>query len=217
MYLATVLLLTVGLAPVQAEGVRPPSGAAAPAPRPVPSPAPRPAGRAYRLQQPATVQFSVETNVGLIEGTLDVTDVVGRGLEGWGAFELVLRLDPTTVRTGDRLRDRVISQQVLLAKKGPLVVATTAYLAPPRAAAPDAPAGEVQPTLPAAVGTLDSTRGRKPVELRYAWKGDAEQGTLAIEHSATLEQLGLSPPPHPFVQLEGPVRLRLAAPLVRER
>lgn len=205
---ATLLSLTVGLAPLQVAA--PSSGA-------VEAPAPQPAGRAFRLREPVRLRFSVETNVGPIEGTIAVADIVGRGLEGWGRFELVMRLDPSTVNTGDALRDRIIADRVLQASKGPLVVAAWNRTTPPRSLPPDAPPDMVLPKLPAAVGVLDDRRRRRPVELRYAFEGDAQQGTLRIEHSATLDALGLPPAPHPFVQVTGPVRMTLEAPLVRER
>lgn len=207
--LATLLSLTFGLAPLQVAA--PPPASAAPAP------APQPAGRAFRLAAPVPLRFSVDTNVGPIEGTVQVIDVVGRGLEGWGRFELVVRIDPTTVDTGDELRDRVIAERVLQGSKGPLVVAMWNRNAPPRSLPPDAEPGTVLPTLPAAVGVLDDRRKRRPVELRYSFEGDAAAGKLRIEHSATLDALGLTAAPHPFVQVTGPVRLTLEAPLVRER
>lgn len=210
---ATLLLVGLALVPVQAAGQAPPSAPAAQAP----APAPQPAGRAYRLKEPVPLRFSVATNVGPVEGTVVVTDVVGRGLEGWGRFELSLRVDPTTVRTGDPLRDRVITEQVLQAAKGPVLVTASTRLSPPRAPATGETAGAEVSTLPAAVGSLDERRGRRPVELRYAWEGSADGGVLRIEHSATLDELGLAHAPHPFVQLSGPIRLRLEAPLVRER
>lgn len=209
--LSTFLLsLTLGLPPLQV-AAPPPAAAAAPAP------APQPVGRAFRLRAPVPVHFSVETNVGPIEGTVQLVDVVGRGLEGWGRFELVMRVDPMTVDTGDRLRDRVIAERVLQGAKGPLVIALWNRSAPPRALPPDAPPGAVLPTLPAASGVLDDRRKRRSIELRYAFEGDAAEGKLRIEHSATLDALGLSAAPHPFVQVTGPVKLRLEAPLVRDR
>lgn len=202
MLLTALVSLTLGLAPLQA-----PDAAAAP----------QPAGRAFRLQEPVQLRFSVETNAGPVEGTIAVVDIVGRGLEGWGRFELVMRLDPASVKTGDALRDRIIAERVLQASKGPLVVAAWNRTTPPRSLPPDAPPDMVLPTLPAAVGVLDERRRRRPIELRYAFEGDAQTGTLQIEHSATLEALGLPKPPHPFVQVTGPVRMTLEAPLVRER
>lgn len=199
--------LSVGLVPLQAAE---PSA-------PVAAPAPQPAGRAFRLQEPAELRFSVETNAGLIEGTVAVVDIVGRGLEGWGRFELVMRIDPATVKTGDALRDRIIAERVLQASKGPLVVAMWNRTTPPRSLPPDAPPDMVLPKLPAAVGVLDERRRRRPIELRYSFEGDAQAGTLQFEHSATLDALGLTEAPHPFVQVTGPVRMTLEAPLVRER
>ncbi len=203
-----LLFLSVGLAPLQV--------GAQPIPPAAPAPAPQPAGRAFRLEQPVLLHFSVDTNVGPIEGTIAVRDVIGRGLEGWGRFELVLRLDPGSVSTGDPLRDRVIRDRVLQAARGPLVLAAYTRLSPSRGAAAEG-ADASAPALPAALGVLDERRGRKQVELRYQWEGDAARGTLRIEHSASLDALGLAAAPHPFVQLAGPVRLRLEAPLVRER
>lgn len=211
---ATLLLVGLALVPVQAAGQAPPTASPAAA---APTPAPQPAGRAFRLKEPVPLHFTVATNVGPVEGTVVVTDVAGRGLEGWGRFELFLRVDPTTVRTGDRLRDRVIAEQVLQAAKGPLLVTASTRLSPPRAPASEDAAGPEVSTLPAAVGSLDERRGRKAVELRYAWEGSADGGVLRIEHSATVAELGLTSAPHPFVQLTGPVRLRLEAALVRER
>jgi hypothetical protein len=128
-----------------------------------------------------------------------------------------MRIDPSTVDTGDELRDRIIRERVLQARHGPLVVATWNRTSPPRSLPPDAPPGMELPKLPAAVGVLDERRKRRPVELRYSFEGDADKGKLRIEHSATLDALGLTAAPHPFVQLSGPVRFTLEASLVRDR
>lgn len=201
MLLSTLLSLTIGLAPLEVAE----------------PPAPPPAGPVFRLREPAELRFSVETNAGPIEGTIAVADIHSRGLEGWGRFELVIRLDPTTVKTGDSLRDRIIAERVLQASKGPLVISAWTRTSPPRSLPPDAPPDMVLPTLPAAHGVLDERRRRRPIALRYSFEAQGQEATLQIEHSATLEALGLTKAPHPFVQITGPVQMTLEAPLVRQR
>lgn len=172
-----------------------------------PAPAAQPAGRLFVLETPAKLHFSVPTSIGPVEGTVDVVRVDGRGVEGWGRFDLRIVVDPGTVDTGDALRDRHIARAVLGHGSGNLFIGATDRL-PPQAA----PEGGY---ILGASAWMDARRGRKHVELRYRWKPGGGGGVFSFEHEATLEELGLPPPQHPFVHVTGPVKLRLSAPLVR--
>jgi hypothetical protein len=167
--------------------------------------------RAYRSESPIPVRFSVQTSVGLVQGTA-LADVEGRALDGWGRFELKVALDPTSVRTGEGLRDRIIARHVLGSSRGPLLLGSVTWLKP-------GSGGERAdaPSLPGAGTWVDGPIARRYLELRYTWEQDKEVGTLRIEHEASLVELGLASPPHPFIEVRGPVSLSMQARLVRER
>lgn len=170
----------------------------------------QPAGRRFVLEQPAKLHFEVPTNIGVIAGSLDVVRLDTRGIEGWGRFELRMEVDPRSVDTGDPLRDRHIAERMLGAEKGPIFLVSTDRV----------PSEKLSDGswLLGASAWMDARRGNKHVMLRYRWEGKGDRGTLYLEHEATLEELGFQPVTHhPFVQVTGPVKLRLTAPLVRQR
>lgn len=182
------------VAPVQVEG----------------SPAPvEPAGRVFRLDGPAKMHFEVPTNVGEVRGSVDVVRIDGHGIEGWGRFELRIAVDPTTIRTGDPLRDRHIARHILQGDAGLLTLAATDRLA-------SIPA-EGSEWIQGASAWMDARRGRKHIELRYRFKATGNQGKLELTHEATFAELGLPAPAHPFVEVTGPVKVSLTAPMTRGR
>jgi hypothetical protein len=170
---------------------------------------PEPQGRSFVLEAPAPLHFSLPTNVGLVEGTVDVVRIDSRGVEGWGRFELRMTIDPKSVSTGDTLRDAQAQRVVLSGDEGALLVASTDRL-------PSIPTPEGTYVLGASTW-MDARRGRKHLDLRYTWEGDAESGTIRFTHEATLEELGLRPPAHPFITVTGPLTVKFSAKLVRSR
>lgn len=193
LWLASLLFSSMSWGPAQSEA---PASVAA-----------EPAGRRFVLEEPVPMHFVVDTNVGEVKGTVNVVRVDTQGIEGWGRFILRMTVDPSSVRTGDTLRDKHIAEFVLSQSSGNLLVASTDRL----------------PSLPAEGGGwilgastwMDAKRNRKHLDLRYLWKAKAGGGVLEFEHIASLNELGLRTPKHPFVEVTGPVKIQFKAPLVR--
>lgn len=196
LWVSSLLLSSLAWGPAQSAEATAPAQTAA-----------EPAGRRFVLQEPVPMHFVVDTNVGKVQGTVDVVRIDTQGIEGWGRFVLRMTLDPSSVRTGDRLRDKHIAEFVLSQSAGSLQVASTDRLA----------------SLPAEGGGwilgastwMDAKRNRKHLDLRYLWKGKTDGGVLEFEHIAGLNELGLREPKHPFVEVTGPVKLQFKASLVR--
>lgn len=196
LWASTLLMSSLSWGPAQA-GEPPPAAPAAAVP----------AGRRFVLQDITPLQFEIPTNVGQVAGTVNVVRLDSQGIEGWGKFELRITIDPNSVQTGDSLRDQHIARVVLSESAGNLFIASTDRL----------------PSLPAEGGGwvlgastwMDARRNRKHLDLRYLWQPKGDGGTFEFEHVASLADLGLRPPKHPFVEVTGPVKLRFKAALVR--
>lgn len=197
-------LLVVGVACVVARAQDAPAPADAPAP-------PRATSR-LRLAAPTPLAFEVPTDAGPIVGTIMLTRLDAAGLSGRGRFDVRVRLDPSTVKTDHPVLDGLIARQMLRAAEGPIVLGATSRLRPPKGAS--AEDGAAAPLLGGAFW-LDARRGGKALAIRYRYTGDRSGGVLEVEHRASLDELGLPPPAHPFVRVTGPVRFHLRARLVK--
>lgn len=177
-----------------------------------PAPAPAPAGRRYVLAEPTTARFTVTTNVGVVEGTIDVTRVDARGLD-WGAFELWIELDPTSLKARDPVLDAYFARTILRADEGP-IVAGSAEKVLPRARVDAATTDD-----PRAIARfyLDGRRGGRMVEARIASTVDGDTARVQLSAEGTPASFGLPPSTHPFVEITGPLVVDLDAPLVRKR
>ncbi len=171
-------------------------------------------GRRFVLEEKATVQFEVNTTVGVVRGEIPIEKLESRGLEGWGRFDLRLLLQAGAVKTGDAVRDAFIANTVLRANEGALFLASTERKPPTaRAGQGTKPEDEMW-----SVGAwLDPRRGRGyfPMHYRFTLDETKNKGRLEITKKATLKELGLTNVSHPFVQVTGPVTLRLNVDLVR--
>lgn len=174
--------------------------------------APAPAGRRYVLAEPTQARFTVTTNVGVVEGTIDVVRVDARGLD-WGAFELWLELDPTTLKARDPVLDTYFARTILRADEGPIVAGSSERVLP------RARADAASPEDPRAIARfyLDGRRGGRMVEARIASTIEGDSGRVQLSAQGAPAAFGLPPSTHPFVEITGPLVVELDAPLVRKR
>jgi hypothetical protein len=178
------------------------------------APTPVPFGLRWGLAAPAEVTFEAATSVGPVSGTLDLVRLDVRGLEGVGRFEMRGAFDPGSVDVGDELLNGHIARWVLRSKDGAFVFGATRRL-PPLAKAGEGAKPEDE--LFGAGVYLDQRRGGKYLEVRYRFYGNPDgTATLEMQYTAPLEDLGLLPPKHPFVEMKGPITVRVKATLVRQ-
>jgi len=203
--LAPLVMGSVGILPAQ-EAAAP----AAVAPVAAPVRAPALAGRRFVLAERTHLSFSVPTNGGVMAGTLPVKHIEARGLEGWGSYEVVVVLDVKRLTTGDPFWEDFIRSTVLHRHRRGLTLRSVEKL-------PSASVTEGEQAPPEKLVARVERPGARAMEISYRWEGDAESGTLRIDDAVSLEDLGLSPLPHPFLRAEGPVVVKLEAKLVRGR
>ena len=171
-------------------------------------------GRRFSLNGPGAVQFEIPTSAGVVRGEIPISRLETRGIEGWGRFEFRLYLDVASIKTGDTVRDRYIANAILSANDGALVLASTERK-PPSARAGQGARKEDE--MWSFGGWLDARRGRKYMGVPYAFTlaESNDRGQLDIHYAAPLQDLGLPKVGHPFVEVTGPVTLRLSVELER--
>lgn len=177
------------------------------------APTPVPVGLRWGLQTPAELHFTAVTSVGEVTGTVDAVRLDVRGLEGYGRLEVRGSIDPHSVDVGDGLLNGHIARWMLRAKEGAFVFGATKRL-PPLAKAGEGSKAEDE--LFGAGLYLDQRRGGKYLEVRYRFYGNPD-GTATVEmrYTAPLEEFGILPPKHPFVEMKGPLTVTMKAVVVR--
>ena len=163
----------------------------------------------FILKEPAELKVSVPTSVGVIKGVLRVSSVDLKGPAGWNRFAFKIKLAPSSFSSGDALRDRYVREQILKAHLGDISFYALERIAPARDE-------DGQPVgLPKAKGWLDPARQGAYLEIPYQWRKEEDGGILEITHQVPLKSVGLQSLKHPFVDVTGPVTLRLKANMVR--
>jgi hypothetical protein len=175
------------------------------APAPAPAPPPPPVFRTAELaaQPGATLQVEVPTNVGPITVSLPIHRLDIRGVDGRGRFALELWMNPQHIDSGDAVTDAFIARHVLPIER--LRVTSSERLTPSNKedATPE------EKALFGAAVWIDAGNRPRYRQLRYKFTPKGAGGELQVTHQATLEQLGVNTPPHPFVQVTGPVTVKL--------
>jgi len=158
-------------------------------------------------EKKSTLGFSVDTNVGLVSGTIPVVQWVSRGLDGRGRFQFEVELDGQGVETGDAFTDRFIRENILpkrlLASGSGLIFR----------------AGEGGEPGRFAIKTWIVIDKGAPKYREVYFSFEAKEdggGFFSAQHEISFDALGLPKIPHPFVNTKGKITLELTARLVPE-
>jgi len=163
----------------------------------------------YQMKDAGVLKFALPTSAGLIEGSLKIKKVELRGPDGWNPFKFRLVLDPKSFQSGDPLRDQYVVSQILKPHLGDFYLYSLDRIAP-KWGADGQPVGD-----PRIKGFMDPVRKGAYVEIPYQWKGNHKGGVLRINHEANLTSLGIPKPGHPFVKIEGPIKINVLVELSR--
>ena len=163
----------------------------------------------YHMKDTGVLTFSLPTSAGLIQGSLKIKKLELRGPNGWNPFKFRLVLDAASFQSGDPLRDQYVVSQILKPHLGQLYLFALDRIAP-KWGADGQPEGD-----PRIKGFMDPVRRGAYVEIPYQWDGDHEGGILRIDHEASLSSLGIPKPGHPFVRIEGPLKINVLVKLSR--